>query len=147
MSLFRVAFALMLASCVSACGPAGEGNTDATATPAVSDAPRPAAPAAPAAPVEPAAPVARLWFEPAALPSCQSGKVLVSWDASAVKGLKNVELKILRSGGEEGQFARAGRVGSKETGDWMRAGRVIVLRNADDGAELARAKVGSLPCE
>lgn len=93
------------------------------------------------------APTARLWFEPTGLRACdQAQTVTVHWDASSVAGVKRVEVKPVGAE-KETVFVYSGAVGSRATGAWVKAGAEFVLRNRADGAELARAKVESLPCQ
>lgn len=87
-----------------------------------------------------------LWFEPAALSSCDtSALVRVHWNVGAGDA-KAVNVFTVRPGGEEAMFARHTRPADmKRTGRWIRAGREFVVRDAR-GTELARAAVGTLPC-
>lgn len=122
---------------------------DSAQHPEAATTPQASTPAAPApTPVAAEAKKPELWFEPDALSSCEkAGKVMVHWDVSAIDGIKVVNVMTLRPNGEEGMFAPHARpAGTKETGTWMRAGRELLLRNADDGSEIARATLGSLPC-
>lgn len=92
---------------------------------------------------------AGIWFEPEALSACEkAGKVMVHWDISAQTEVKVVNVMTIRPNGKEGMFAPHARpAGMKETGTWMQAGRQLVVRSAADGSELARASLGSFPCE
>jgi hypothetical protein len=89
-----------------------------------------------------------LWFEPAALSSCESNALVkVYWSAGAREGVKAVNVLTIRPNGEEAIFAsHASPSGMKRTGRWIRADRQFVVRDANGGAELARASVGTLPC-
>lgn len=129
---------------LAACGDRQDNTTPVSSSAPVA-APEPAATSetTPAA----SATGARIWFEPAALKSCGKGQsVTVHWDASAVAGVRRVEVKPVALD-KETVFVYSGVTGSKPTGNWVKAGAEFVLRNRAGGAELARAKVASLPCE
>lgn len=138
--------ALLLATALVACSP----TPPAPATDAPAAAPADAAASPPA--TGPAAPVAAehgaLWFEPAALSACGDGKdvVKVNWDASATPEITSIQIVAIGPEGVEGNFAASGPAGSKESGAWMHAGSTMILRNAADGKEIARATMGSTPC-
>ena len=88
-----------------------------------------------------------LWFEPKALSSCETeALVKVHWNVSAMEGVKTVNVFTVRPGGQEASSRHARPTGMKRTGRWIRAGREFVVRDADRGADLARAAVGTLPC-
>ena len=143
---------LALAVALAGCKPSAP---DTAAAPAADTVPAQAVAAVDAAlatsPVPapgPAAARTGLWFEPAALSACGSSKdvVTVHWDASIYPGVTSVEIVALESDGSEGMFAAAGGQGSKETGPWMGAGKTMVMRNAADKTELARATVAPIAC-
>jgi hypothetical protein len=120
-----------------AAAPAPVTTTPATAEPV----------AATPAPVQ--SPEGHLWFEPAGLPVCEKKPqvVTVFWDARTLPGKGTIELRAPKADGNELTFATVGRVGKKQTGAWMRAGGVIIMRSKADGSELVRASVPALPCE
>lgn len=110
--------------------PAAE-TSQATASDGKSSAPQPTA----------------IWFEPANLRACaRPEKISVHWDATPFETVKTVEIVAINPSGRESVFLYAGRKGSRETGAWMHAGSVMVLRNKADKMELARATVGSIAC-
>lgn len=87
------------------------------------------------------------WFEPAALSACgKPTKVVINWDTTSLAGIGAVEIIAIGAKGKERAFLVGGRSGSRETGEWMQAGSQMILRNKADGTELARARVGSIPC-
>lgn len=90
-----------------------------------------------------------IWFEPAALSACGTGKdvVKVHWDVTSRSDAASIQIKILESNGVEGLFAATGPQGSKDTGPWMHAGSTMSVQNAADGTELVRASIGSIPCQ
>lgn len=142
---------LTLAVALSGCKPSAPDTVAAPATDTVRAAAVAATGpggAAPATDPAPAAARTGLWFEPAALSACGSSKdvVTVHWDASIYPGVTSVEIVALESDGSEGMFAAAGGQGSKETGPWMGAGKTMVMRNAADKTELARATVVPIAC-
>ncbi len=88
-----------------------------------------------------------IWFEPATLSTCARPQaIVVHWDASSFEGIKSVELVAVNPAGKQVVFASAGRVGSRESGAWMRAGSRMILRDKASGTQLAEAIVGSEPC-
>jgi hypothetical protein len=89
-----------------------------------------------------------LWFEPAAIETCDTKGVAVTvhWNARTIAGVKTVEVKGIGPGGKESLFTRGGPRGERETGAWMTANRVMVLRDADNGNELARARMAGAAC-
>jgi hypothetical protein len=97
---------------------------------------------------EPAARPAGIWFEPADLSACGSGKdvVKVHWDVTSMPNVGLVEVAPIEKGVAVGIFATGSAKGSKDTGPWMHAGGTMALINAANGEELARASVGSIPC-
>lgn len=145
----RALSACLLAGClitfVAACD-RDAGPSPAPATPSTTAAPAVSSTAA--APVA-AAPAPLLWFEPAAVRVCDKDpvKVLVHWNARSVQGIKSVEVRALGPGGKEVLFVHGGPLGQRETGEWMTAGRQMLLRDHADGRELGRAKLEALPCE
>jgi hypothetical protein len=138
---------LLLATLLSACGNKDDAAAPVAAEPAATPVTPVAAPVQPAE-VVPAPTAAKLWFEPAGLSACtkKADKVVVYWDASEVPGIKKVEVKLPGAAGTERLFVRGDLTGSRETGMWMVAGREVILRNAAGGAEIARAAIGSIPC-
>ncbi|MGV8941724.1 MAG: hypothetical protein ACOH1P_09355 [Lysobacter sp.] len=94
------------------------------------------------------APTTGIWFDPAALSACGTGKdvVTVHWDVTSYSDVAAVQIKILENGGADGLFAATGPQGSKDSGPWMHAGSTMAVQNAADGTELARSSVGSIPC-
>jgi hypothetical protein len=136
---FRLAMGLVAVLAASTgCAPRGDSSdkpaaetSQATASHAEIPAPRPSA----------------IWFEPANLRACaRPEKISVHWDATPFATVKTVEIVAINPAGRESVFLYAGRKGSRETGAWMRAGSVMVLRNKADNVELARATVGSIAC-
>ena len=139
--------AILLATALVACSPTPAPPGDAAPA---STAPADVAAATASAPA--AAPAASehgaLWFEPAALSACGGGKyvVNVNWDASATPEVTAIQIVAIGPDGIEGNFAASGPAGSKESGPWMHAGSTMILRNAADGKDIARATMGSTPC-
>ena len=89
-----------------------------------------------------------LWFEPAGLSVCAGpARVTVHWNASPYADVESINIYAINKDGKEVLFARAGRTGSHDTGEWMLAGRRMILRNQAGGAELASATVASIPCQ
>ena len=90
-----------------------------------------------------------LWLEPASLSACGAGKdvVTVNWDVTGKPEVKDVKIFIVEKNGPEGLFALTGSKGSKPTGEWMGAGKELVMRSVPDNREIARVTVGSTPCQ
>lgn len=139
---------LFLALALSACGPSEPASDTAADTSTAAADAAPPATTEPAAAPEPAAPTTGLWFEPAALSACgpTDNVVKVNWDVSANPDVASVEIVITEPNSPEGMFAATVPKGSKDSGPWMHPGSTMVLRNAADGAELARATMESIPC-
>lgn len=139
MHLSRVVILSIAIAACTACGPGSGGSSTETTAPVVT-ASTDTAPATPAA--RPA-----IWFEPAGLSACaRPEKVMANWDVRPIEGVKMVELIAVAANGQERLFLAAGRAGNRETGAWMRAGSTIILRNKENGSELGRAVVESIPC-
>lgn len=142
---FSLVLGLSLATTIlSACGPGSDTGSAPTA-PEVATAPA-VAPSPESAAATPA-PTTGIWLDPAALSACaRPVKVSVHWDASSFAGVKTVDIIVVNKAGKEALFLSAGRAGSRDTGEWMRAGSKVILRNHGDSAELANATVDSIPC-
>lgn len=107
----------------------------------------PPGPAQPEAQTETIVAQRLFWFEPADLSACgKPTKVVVNWDTTSLEDVGAVEVIAIGAKGMERAFLVGGRIGSRETGEWMQAGSQMILRNKADGVELARARVGSIPC-
>lgn len=132
--------------CMLALAACGKTDPAADAANAVTAVPAPAA-VSDVAP-EPPTPTTGIWFEPANLSACGSGKdvVKVHWDVSSVAGVTSVQIVPIEKGAPAGVFGVAGAKGSKDTGPWMHSGGTMAVVNAVNGEELARASVGSIPC-
>lgn len=125
------------------CGSRDNSADTQTAAPAATASTQPAASGTESSPPAQSA----IWFDPAGLSACaRPEKVTVNWDATDFQGIKAVEIVAVNAAGKETVFVSAGRKGSKETGPWMRAGGVMILRNKADGAELAKATVAAIAC-
>lgn len=140
---------LLAALFATACSPADEQPAPAIDAAAVADADAdPAAPPAGATDAPPATPAdpGMLDLQPAALPECgDPAAVTVTWDARAAR-VSGVDIIAVNRAGKESLFFTGGARGSRVTGEWMRSGSQLVLRDADDGTELDRAMVGATPC-
>ncbi len=142
----KLAVLVLSVAAVAACQREAQAPaSNATVAPAATvAAPATIASAAPAAPATAQA----LWFEPASVETCDTKavKVLVHWNARTFDGVKTVEVKGIGPGGKESLFTRGGPRGERETGVWMTANREMVLRDADNGKELARARLAGVAC-
>lgn len=71
---------------------------------------------------------------------------MVHWDARPFEGVKTVDIVAVNGASKEVLFLSAGRTDNRESGQWMRAGSQMIMRNKIDGTEVARATVDSTPC-
>ena len=84
--------------------------------------------------------------DPDAMSECADpAAVMVHWDVRG-SGATNVDLLAVDRRGQEKLFFTGSRVGSRESGAWMRSGTQMVVRDHADGRELGRATIASLPC-
>lgn len=141
MSVSLVACMALLSACNRPSPQDGQADTAAVEAPAAAPAPAASEPAP--------TPTTGLWFVPAALSACGAGTdvATVNWDVTSMPDVASVQIVVIENEGPEGMFAATGPKGSKDTGPWMRAGSTMALRNASDGKELARASMGSIPCQ
>jgi hypothetical protein len=154
MRITALALCLSGAFALTACTPSTPSSEptppDATAA-APGDAAAPAADAT--TPVATPTPTTGVWFVPAALKACDPANQVVSvnWNFSedpSLTGIKIVVPATDEDGVEsEGLFAQTAPQGSKDSGPWMGAGSTIIVRDVEDDTELARATVGSIPCQ
>lgn len=100
--------------------------------------------------VMPPDPESPLNIVPARLDGCAApgarSAVTVWWNASSY-GADSVELRVAdRAGIGTKLWTSGGATGRRQTGQWIRDGSVIELRNRDSGELLERAVVESAPC-
>lgn len=148
--LLAAAIAATLAACNQSPAPGpSQGTSDAAASGAPDTGPADAAPAEDAK-----ARVARieasgktgLWAEPAGV--CAQGSkdgVLVAWNVRDT-GATQVEVTLVTKEGDERTFGKGGPVGAKESGRWVRPGRVFKIRDAADGQELGSLTIADAGC-
>lgn len=98
----------------------------------------------------PADPAGLLSVVPEQLDGCRPpgtrAAVTVWWNASAA-GVDSVELHVADRTGIKTKLWTSGRAtGRRQTGEWIRDGSVIELRNRDGGEVLGRTVVERAPC-
>ena len=150
--------ALLLAAALAATLAACNQETPAPSAPANDAAPAVAdqAPAAePAeAPAEDKVDVAAieasgktgLWADPAGV--CAKGSkdgVLIAWNVKD-SGAEKVDVNVVTKEGDERNFAKGGPVGGKNSGRWVRPGRIFKVRDAATGNELGAVTIEETQC-
>lgn len=139
---------------LSACGKEPQAPDQATTAPST-----PVATQAPASTSTPAPPVrasktrlaeiraaARrgLWSDSSGLCSANRASLVVTWNV-ADSGARHTELFLLGSD-QPRLVSRGGTVGEIRTGRWVRAGMSFVLRDADNGDEIAQLPISKPSC-
>ena len=76
------------------------------------------------------------------LSSCESTKILVSWDISSLAPKIN-DVQVFANGS---LFAAGGSVGSQLTDQWVVPGTVFVMKAAGDDSELDTLTIGGPIC-
>ena len=71
--------------------------------------------------------------------------VLVAWNVRDT-GATQVEVTLVTKEGDERTFGKGGPVGAKESGRWVRPGRVFKIRDAADGQELGSLTIDDAGC-
>lgn len=145
--ILSMACVLALAGCNADKAPTP--SDTAAATPAAESAQPEAGTAPTAADANAPATATGIWFEPAQLSACGSGKdvVTVHWDVSASPAVTMVKISPIENGVPAAVFATGAAQGSKQTGPWMKAGGTMAVLDANTDQELARGSVGSIPCD
>jgi hypothetical protein len=84
---------------------------------------------------------------PLAMRSCDPPKVAkITWDTRSA-GVNTVQVFVVDRSGRETLFVHSlRRSDSWETGAWVRANTAFVLRDGDNGKELATVAVSSVSC-
>ncbi len=140
--------AAVLAMILAGCKPAEAPSAAPAATePAQSPATTAAEPL-PADTTEPApTTVATLTVDPAQMRTCdKNAPVTLKWDATAMPGVKGIEIWMANANKEPKLFGKGPAKGEKQTGAWVRAGAQFILKNQADGAEIAHAEVTGQRC-
>lgn len=133
----NLSLACMLVATLGACGPAPSDL-----------APAPEQNAAPDAPAAIAATTSDLISStPASLPNCDKAIAAIEWNASSQPGVTRVHVMAKSSDkAAEALFSASGPHGKAQTENWVRPGTAFVLRNADNGMELATIVIGGPRC-
>lgn len=87
-----------------------------------------------------------LWAEPAGV--CAKGSkdgVLVAWNVKD-SGAEKVDINVVTKEGDERNFAKGGPVGGKNSGRWVRPGRIFKIRDSATGAELGTMTIEETQC-
>jgi hypothetical protein len=83
---------------------------------------------------------------PDTLRDCDPARIAkVSWNATAA-GVSSVRIFVLKEDGEEKLFTFQGAEGSADTGPWVTAKTVFVLKDGEETKQLAKFVVGSESC-
>jgi hypothetical protein len=84
---------------------------------------------------------------PNTLRVCDPAKIVkVSWDATAAE-VSTVKIFVsAKEGVEESLFTFQGAIGSVDTGPWVTAASVFVLKDGKEDKQLAKFVVGSESC-
>ena len=87
-----------------------------------------------------------LWAEPAGV--CAKGSkdgVLIAWNVKD-SGAAKVDVNVLTKEGDERNFAKGGPIGGKNSGRWVRPGRIFKVRDAATGDELGTVTIEETQC-
>jgi len=96
--------------------------------------------------VSEAVPGVKFEVAPATLRACDPPKVAkVSWNAMAA-GVSKVKVFVVDESGVETLFTFSGAEGSADTGPWVRAKTVFLLKDGDQTKQLGKFIVGSENC-
>jgi hypothetical protein len=83
---------------------------------------------------------------PDRLRACDPAKIAkVSWNATAA-GVSTVKIFVLNEGEGEKLFTFQGAKGSADTGPWVTAKSVFILKDGEETKQLAKFIVGSESC-
>ena len=83
---------------------------------------------------------------PDKLRACDPPRIAkVSWNATAA-GVSTVRIFVSKEGEEEKLFVHLGAEGSTDTGPWVTAKAVFVLKDGEETKQLAKFVVGSESC-
>jgi hypothetical protein len=83
---------------------------------------------------------------PNTLRVCDPAKIaILSWNAKAA-GVSTAKIFVSKEGEEEKLFMFQGAVGTADTGPWVTAKTVFVLKDGDETKQLAKFVVGSKSC-
>lgn len=93
-----------------------------------------------------AAPGVSFNVTPDILRACDPARIVkVAWNAAAA-GVSTVKIFVVREDGGENLFAFLGAVGSVDTGPWVGAKTVFILKDGNETKQLGSFVVGSESC-